>query len=126
MQKDTKIKHFTDLIAWKEAHKLVLIIYRITENFPQREMFGIVNQIRRAVTSVTANISEGFARFSYKDRIRFYLLSRGSLSEVESFVLISKDVGYISEEEFNNIWDQSEKVATIINGLIKSTKRLIK
>jgi four helix bundle protein len=126
MEKFTKIRHFTDLIVWQEAHKLVLIIYKITENFPQKEIFGITNQVRRAITSVTANISEGFSRFSYKDRIRFYLLSRGSLSEVENFILISKDVGYIGEEEFNNIWGQSEKVATIINGLIKSTKRLIK
>lgn len=126
MDEKPKIKHFTDLQAWQEGHKLVILIYQITEQCPQSEMFGSTNQIRRAVTSITANIAEGFSRFSYKDRVRFYYQSRGSISEVENFLLIIKDLKFISIEDFNESWSQCEKVASIVNGLINSTKKMMK
>ena len=67
-----EIKNFYDLDAWKQAHILVVEVYRITENFPKEELYGIVSQLRRAVSSITANIAEGFARYHFKDKIRFY------------------------------------------------------
>ncbi len=62
----SKIKNFTDLNAWKESHKLVLEIYKVTKNFPKEEIFGLSSQIKRAAISVTSNIAEGFGRFSKK------------------------------------------------------------
>ena len=120
-----KIKSFTDLIAWKEGHKLVLMIYDITKQFPKEEIFGLTNQLRRAVVSFTSNIAEGFSRQSYKDKIKFYYISLGSLTEVQNQLLIAKDIKYISQEYFNKIAEQTTKVSKIINGLIKSSKNKI-
>lgn len=120
------IKNFTDLEAWKEAHKLTLLIYKITNSFPKEEMFGLISQIRRAVISIESNIAEGFARFHYKDRLNFYFQARGSVSEVESQLITSKDLGYIKGKEFREILEQAEKVGRILSGLIRSTENLSK
>lgn len=118
------IKNFTDLEAWKESHKLTLLIYKVTKSFPKDETFGLTSQIRRASVSVESCIAEGFARFSYKDRTHFYTESRGSIAEVESQIITSRDLGYITPESFKNIFDQAEKTAVILGGLIRSTKNL--
>ena len=119
-----KIKSFTDLNAWKEGHKLVLMIYDITKQFPKEEMFGLVSQIRRCAVSITSNIAEGFSRLSYKEKARFYSISLGSTTELQNQLLIAKDVNYITKEQFQNIAKQSIKVHKITNGLIKSSKNL--
>ena len=79
------IKNFYQLNAWKKGHELVLEIYKITNSFPKEERYGVISQLRRASSSVTANIAEGFARYHFKDKIRFYYNSRGSVSEVQNF-----------------------------------------
>ncbi len=71
MEEKEKNHSFTDLIAWKKAHDLVLIIYRVTERFPKSETFGLTNQIRRAAASITSNIAEGFSRSTGKDKSSF-------------------------------------------------------
>lgn len=119
---ESKIQSFKDLDAWKEGHKLVISIYHVTENFPSKEQFSLINQMRRAVVSVTSNIAEGFSRQSYKDKVKFYSISLGSLTEVQNQFIISKDVGYINEKIFGETWNQTVKVHRIINGLIKSSK----
>jgi hypothetical protein len=68
---DSKIKSFTDLIAWKEGHKLVIIIYKTTEKFPQKEIFSLTDQMRRCAVSITSNIAEGFSRQGHKEKIQF-------------------------------------------------------
>lgn len=120
-----KILTFTDLDAWKEAHKLVLMIYKITKKFPREEMFGLVNQMRRAVISITSNIAEGFSRNSFKEKIQFYSISQGSVTEIQNQLLAAKDIGYITGKEFSEIAEQAIKVHKIINGLIKKSKTLI-
>ncbi|MDD5071499.1 MAG: four helix bundle protein [Patescibacteria group bacterium] len=72
------IKHFTQLFAWQKNHNLVLQVYKLTKKFPKDELFGLVSQIRRAVCSITGNIAEGYGRYHYKDKIRFYTIARGS------------------------------------------------
>jgi four helix bundle protein len=119
-----KIKSFTDLNAWKEGHKLVLMIYGLTKQFPKEEIFGLVSQIRRCAVSITSNIAEGFSRLSYKEKARFYSISLGSTTELQNQLLIAKDVNYITKEQFQNIAKQSIKVHKITNGLIKSSKNL--
>lgn len=73
MQK--KIKSFTDLRAWREGHKLVLMIYKETENFPSKEIFSLTNQMRRAAISITSNIAEGFSRNTAKEKYQFYSMA---------------------------------------------------
>lgn len=117
-----KINKFTDLEVWKKAHELTLQVYLYSKSFPKEEMFGLLSQIRRAVVSVESNIAEGFSRYHYKDRVKFYFQARGSLSEVQSQLITTKDLGYINQEDFNKMFELSEKVAIILSGLIRSTQ----
>ena len=112
-----KIKNFTDLNAYKEAHKLVLIIYKFTAKFPKEERYGLINQMRRATVSITSNIAEGFSRNTIKDKCQFYTLAQGSLTELQSQLLISRDLSYLTREDFNQIANQTVIVNKLINGL---------
>jgi len=116
-----KIKSFTDLTAWKEAHILVLMIYEITKDFPKEEIFVLVAQIRRSVVSISSNIAEGFSRKTKKEKEQFYHTSLGSTTELQNQLLISRDLSYISQEKFLKIADQTVKVSKLVNGLIKSS-----
>lgn len=118
----TKIRNFTDLYAWKEGHKLALAIYKITRKFPKEEQFGLVAQLRRAAVSLTSNIAEGFGRRSYKDKAQFYSISLGSLYEIENQLLISKDINYVTQDDFSLLHPQLLTVNKILNGLIKSSR----
>lgn len=120
------ISKFTDLEVWKEAHKLTLLIYRLTQRFPKEEIYGIVSQLRRAVISIESCIAEGFSRYHYKDRLNFYFDARGSIAEVQSQLITAKDLGFLSEDEFQEAYQQTEKVNVILGGLIRSTQNLSK
>ncbi len=117
-----KIKNFTDLITWQEAHKLVLLIYKITDQFPQKEIYALTSQMRRAAVSVTSNIAEGFSRKSSKEKIQFYYMSTGSLTELQNQLIVSKDIKYINENIYEEAVILTTKVGKLINGLIKSIK----
>ncbi|MDP3763908.1 MAG: four helix bundle protein [bacterium] len=116
-----KIGKFQDLDAWKEGHKLVIEVYRISKLFPKEETFGLTSQLRRAVVSITSNIAEGFGRQSYKDKNNFYQMAFGSIIEVRNQLLISRDVSYISNSDFQILDDQAVKVEKICRGLIKKS-----
>lgn len=120
MQK--KIKSFTDLVAWKEGHSLVLKIYKISEKFPSKEIFGITNQMRRCAVSITSNIAEGFSRKTYKDKAQFYSIALGSLTELQNQILIAKDINYIDSKIFKELADKTVIIHKLINGLIKSSR----
>ncbi len=120
-----KITSFTKLDAWKEAHRLVLLVYKVTKQFPPDELFGLVSQMRRCVVSITSNIAEGFSRQSYKEKIQFYSIALGSVTEFQNQLLIAKDVGYLSSSFFIEIAALSVTVHKIINGLIKRSKSMI-
>ena len=117
-----KIKSFTDLNAWKEGHKLVLMVYGVTKTFPKEELFALVSQMRRCAVSITSNIAEGFSRQSYKEKVQFYSISQGSVTELQSQLLVARDIGYTTKEKFQEIAEQTVKVHKIINGLIKKSK----
>ena len=121
-----KIRTFTDLDAWKEAHQLVLIVYTLTKSFPREEVFGLVQQIRRAVVSISSNIAEGFSRQTYQDKIRFYFMAQGSVTEVQDQLLIARDVAYITPEDFKRVEQQTIIVHKIVNGLIRGAKNIIR
>ncbi len=118
-----KIKSFTGLIAWQEAHKLVLLIYKITKEFPQSETYSLIDQIRRCAVSISSNIAEGFSRHSKKEKLQFFYMALGSLTELQNQLLIAKDVDYLDKSNFIEIAEQTVKVSKLINGLIKSLKR---
>jgi len=117
------IRNFYDLEAWKKGHKLVLEIYKLTKGFPKEELFGIIAQLRKAASSITANIAEGFERYHFKDKIRFYYQARGSVAEVQNFLLLAKDLEYINFETCKNLGQKANEVRQIINGLIRSIEK---
>lgn len=119
---DTKITSFTSLIAWKEAHVLVIYIYKITDTFPQKELFSLIDQMRRCVVSISSNIAEGFSRQGKKEKLQFYYIALGSLTELQNQLLVAKDVGYLKKEDFDKSAKQTVTVSKLINGLIKSIK----
>lgn len=112
-----KIKHFIDLNAWKEAHNLVLLVYRVTENFPNKERFGLTNQLRRAAVSLTSNIAEGFGRSTKNDKAHFYTVAKGSLFETQNQMYSAKDLGYINKEQSSIFEKQADTVSRLITGL---------
>lgn len=122
-QESGKITSFTKLETWQEAHKLVLMLYKVTKSFPKEEIFALVNQMRRAVISIVSNIAEGFSRQSYKEKAQFYLMTLGSLTEIQSQLLVARDLGYVDKKVFDTAAHQSVKVHKMLNGLIKSSKR---
>lgn len=124
-QVSEKIKSFTDLKAWQEGHKLVLMIYECTKKFPKDELFGLTNQIRRAAVSITSNLAEGFSRRSNKEKIQFFSTAHGSVTEVQSQILIARDVQYLSTEKFSEIAEQSVQVHKLISGLLKYLRNQI-
>lgn len=120
-----KVRVFTDLDAWKEGHKLVILVYALTKSFPVDERFALSDQMRRAVISITSNIAEGFSRQSFKEKLQFYSIALGSVTEIQNQLIVSKDLRYVTETLFTEIWEQSIKVHKITNGLIKKCKTLI-
>ncbi len=122
MENMEKIKSFTQLKAWKEAHLLALLIYQDTKDFPKEEQFGLTSQIRRCAISIPSNIAEGFARGSKKEKIQFYRISKGSLSELQSQLLLARDLGYINKEVFSKTAEQTIQVSRLLTGIIRATK----
>ncbi len=115
-------KQFSDLNVWQESHKLALLVYRVTQHFPKDEQFGLTNQVRRASVSVPSNIAEGFNRISLKEKIQFYSISLGSVSEVQSQILLSKDLGYLNLEEAKEVANLTEIIHKQLVGLIKALR----
>lgn len=124
-QESGKITSFTKLDAWKEGHVLVLRTYKVTKTFPKDELFALVSQMRRCAVSITSNIAEGFSRQSYKEKVQFYAMALGSVTELQNQLLVARDVGYLAHASFVPIAEQSVKVNKILNGLIRTSKTKI-
>jgi four helix bundle protein len=117
-----KIRNFTDLIAWQKGHELVLGVYELTKEFPDCEKFGLTNQIQRATVSITSNIAEGFSRGTDKDKIQFYRMAQGSVTEVQNQLIIARDLQYVEMAKFSKVHELSIIVSKLINGMIKKLK----
>lgn len=123
--KDGKIETFTDLNVWKEGHKLVIMVYKVTKEFPREELYSLIDQMRRSASSITANIAEGFGRHGYKEKVQFYYLSKGSLNELKNFILIARDVEYLSSDNLEHLIFQIALTDKLLQGLIKKSKTFI-
>lgn len=121
MEKE-KIKNFTDLVVWQRGHQLVISVYKITNNFPKEEKFGLIDQIRRASVSVTSNLAEGFGRNKMNDKSHFYTMALGSLYEIQNQLLVSRDVGYISSKECDILFNESVEIGRMCSALIYKVK----
>ncbi len=112
-----------DLIVWQKSHELVLEIYKSTANFPEKERFGLIPQIRRSAVSVAANIVEGKSRKTDKEFLSFLYNSRGSLEETRYHLLLSRDLDFINSEEYEVVEKMASEVSFLLNSLIKSISK---
>jgi|SRR5262245_2797791 len=106
------------LEVWKQSMDLVIEIYRITENFPNQEIYGLTNQIRRAVASIPSNIAEGAARHTKKEFTQYLHMAQGSLSELDTQIEIASRLGYVDDETWKTLNEEMERIDKMITGLI--------
>lgn len=120
--KPGRISDFTDPEVWRCARQLRAAVYRFTRRYPKDETFGLTSQSRRAAISATANIAEGFGRYSYQENIQFLRQSRASVYELRDHFTTALDAGYLSNEEFSGLNRQAVSVVKLLNGYIRATK----
>lgn len=125
-KKEMRVLHWSELEVFKKAHELTLEIYRLTEHYPKTELFGITSQLRRAAFSVTVNIVEGKSRKSSKEWIQFLNVSNASLEEVRYFLLLSKDLKYISSEQYSDLEANCVIISKMLNSLINTLRQKVK
>ncbi|KKU11134.1 MAG: S23 ribosomal protein family protein [Parcubacteria group bacterium GW2011_GWB1_45_7] len=114
---------YRDLIVWQKSIKLVEEIYKLTSKFPKEEMFGLISQLRRATISIPSNIAEGFSRKSIKENIQFISIAFGSTSEVDTQLIIAKNLGMISGDSINNIEELLVEIRKMLNTMHKNLKQ---
>ena len=117
------IKSYRDLIAWQKAMSLCADIYKTTAGFPKHEIYGLVQQLRRAAVSVPSNIAEGWGRACRADYIRFLRTARGSLFELETQMLLALRLAYVKQENADCVLPLAEEVGRVLQGLITSLER---
>lgn len=115
-------KHYKDLIAWQKATGLVQMIYDVTDEFPQREVYSLSDQIHRAAVSIPSNIAEGQAPFSNRKFIHFLNHSRGSPAELETQILIAQCRKYLPDVAASELLTGADELSRILSGLIRSLK----
>lgn len=113
---------FRKLLIWQKSMALITKIYFSTNNFPKEEIFGLTSQIRRSSVSIPSNIAEGSGRESDKDFLRFLNISTGSLFEMQTQLEIAKNIAYLNQEEFNNLYEDSREVERMLVAFIKKIK----
>ena len=109
------MRNFQDLAIWKRSHALAIEIYKLTKTFPKDEVFGQVSQIRRAIVSIPTNIAEGCGRRTKTEFAQFLNIASGSASEVEYELLLAKDTGYISEQQYQHLNNEIREIRSMIS-----------
>lgn len=111
--------YFENIVAWQKAHAFVLLVYQQTSNFPKEELFALTSQFRRAAVSVEANIAEGSKKVSRADKLRFLNISEGSLEECRDYLLLARDLGYLTTDDFLMLKDSSDQTGWFLNAYSK-------
>ncbi len=114
---------FKDLRVWKKAHELVLEIYKLTENFPKREMYSLTSQLRRSAVSIPANIAEGHKKSGLADKVRFLNIAQGSLEETRYYLILAQDLAYGSTGDLES---QIDDIGRMLYGYAKTISQRMK
>ncbi len=119
MEKTTSYKQ---LFVWQKAHVFVLDVYQVSQKFPSSEVYGLTSQFRRAAVSIAANIAEGYKKKGTADKLRFYNIAQGSLNECDYYLILAKDLNYITEIERSKLYEQLEEVSRLLNSYYRAVK----
>ncbi len=118
----TEIRSYRDLIAWQAAMALAKRVYGATKLFPKSELYGLCQQLRRAAVSVPSNIAEGWGRGMPRDYISFLRTARGSLYEVETQILLAREVEFLTVRQADSLLEDTSTCSKLLHGLIKSLR----
>ncbi len=116
------MQNYQDLKVWQKSHQFVLAVYQLTNDFPKTEIFGLTSQMRRATVSISANLAEGCGKNCMLDIANFFQISLGSLHETEYYLLLSKDLNYISIEMFDKRNSEIREIKAMLISLIKKIR----
>lgn len=122
MKTHNKITRFEDMLVWQEAQEFAVLVYKVSSGFPDDEKFGIISQLRRASSSVSANIAEGFGRSSKKDTAHFYHIARGSLLETKNFLYLSARLSYVDKEALDTLIASADSINQQITAILRYFK----
>jgi four helix bundle protein len=113
-------KTFEEVVVWQKAHQFVLLVYQITKYYPETERFGLTSQFQRAAVSIAANFSEGYGKLSQADKLRFMNIAQGSLEECRYYCILSRDLNYISDEQYQQLRTSLSETSFMLNSYIKA------
>lgn len=119
---EDRITEFEQLTVWLEAQNLAVKVYKTARQLPKEEVFGLTSQLKRAVSSVSANIAEGFGRRTNKDKLQFYTVAYGSLLETKNFIYLCQKLDYISKIEVDMLLEQVLSCQKLLNAYMRPLK----
>ena len=119
----TSLKSYRDLIVWSKAVDLAALCYEATVEFPRGEVYGMTAQIRRASTSIPANIAEGYGRDGAGQFVQFLKIAQGSLKELETHLIVSERVGLLSSDKMHVLLEQCDEIGRMLGALLRSVQR---
>jgi four helix bundle protein len=117
---------YRDVVAWQKAMELVSEVYRVSDNFPRREMYGLARQVRDAAVSVPSNIAEGKGRQTKRDYVQFLYRARGSLLEAQTQLEVARNLQFLDADTFDRIFSQACEAGRVLNGLINNVNGQIR
>ncbi len=112
-------RRFEDLVVWQKGHALVLRVYKLTKEFPREELFGLVDQMRRAAVSVPANVAEGFSKRGRTDKARLMNVAQGSLEELRYYFILARDLAYLPAE---TKWPDLDEVGRLLGAYVRALR----
>lgn len=117
-----KVNSYRDLKVWQVGMEIAAMVYRLTEKFPKQEAYGLTSQVQRAAVSIPSNIAEGHARDSTKEYLCALSIARGSLAELETQLLLSESLGYLTKADLESVLSKTNEIGKMLNALQQSLK----
>ena len=117
------MKTYRDLLVWQKAIHFVTEVYSVAREFPQEELYGLTSQIKRSAVSIPSNIAEGYGRKSKKEYIRFLQIAMGSIFEIQTQLEISKNLDFLSDNNFDELYENSREIERMLSSLISKINK---
>lgn len=119
----SEVNSYRDIVAWQKSFQLGLLVYKVSNGFPEVEKFGLTSQLRRGVVSISSNIAEGYGRGTTAEYLRFLRIARGSLYEIDTQLQFAMELGYLEQKHYEDVKDAIDESERILAGLIRAIER---